>query len=88
MKRVLFLLGAFAAMSLVGCNGTKDCACDIYDVDGIVSVSSTDAGVNGSLDVLEFDGECTDATWADLSSSAAAWGEMAELGYTLKCSEK
>lgn len=88
MKRVLFLLGAFAAMSLVGCNGTKDCACDIYDVDGIVSVSSTDAGVNGSLDVLEFDGECTDVTWANLPVTSHAWSEMAVEGYTLKCSEK
>ena len=46
----------------------KDCACDIYDADGLVWVTSTEAGVNGTLDVLEFDGECEDATWKESSN--------------------
>jgi hypothetical protein len=88
MKKVLFVLGAIGAMSLVACNGTKDCACDIYDADGLVWVTSTEAGVNGTLDVLEFDGECEDATWKDLpTDNDKHWAELAT-DFTLKCKEK
>lgn len=87
MKKVLFVLGAFAAMSLVGCNSEKDCACDIYNVDGIVEIRSTDDGVDSSLDVLEFDGECKDVNWSDLPASTHGWAVMAEFGYSLKCEE-
>ncbi len=89
MKKVLFVLGAIAAMSLVACNGTKDCACDLIHNDGTLpTIRSTDDNVNGTLDVLEFDGECTDVTWTDLPTSDKNWPELASMGYTLKCAEK
>ena len=88
MKKVLFLLGAFAAMSLVACSGKTDCACDLVN-NGVdpdyLNVSHTEA--NGSLDVLEFDGDCKDVKWSDLPSSSANWASMSAF-YTLKCAEK
>lgn len=89
MKKVLFVLGAFAAMSLVACSGKTDCACDLVntvDPSTYPTISHTEA--NGTLDVLEFDGECTDIVWSDLPSSSANWASMAVDGYVLKCAEK
>lgn len=87
MKKVLFVLGAFAAMSFVACSGKTDCACDLVSSDPSIypNVSHTEA--NGSLDVLEFDGDCKDVKWTDLPSSSANWASLAEF-YTLKCAEK
>lgn len=89
MKKVLFVLGAFAAMSLVACSGKTDCACDLVNSTGeLPTIHSTDADVNGTLDVLEFDGDCKDVKWTDLKTSSKDWPSLAALGYTLTCAEK
>ena len=91
MKKALFLLGAFAAMSLVGCNGKNDCACAIFDFEGNISQASekyiVDADLNRagtSLDVIDFDGECIDVVWTDLPDGR--WLNMGS-DFTLKCKE-
>lgn len=92
MKKTLFVLGAFAAMSLVGCNGKNDCACAILDTEGSVFVASEkyvkdadkNKDVGTSLDVTDFDGECSDVVWEDLQSSK--WAGMGS-DFALKCKE-
>lgn len=90
MKKVLFVLGAFAAMSLVACSGKTDCACDLVDSTGqLPTIHSTDTDVNGTLDVLEFDGDCKDVKWSNLpKDNNKDWASLETLGYTLKCAEK
>ena len=89
MKKVLFVLGAFAAMSLVACSGKSDCACDILDETGNVYVHSTDENVNGTLDVLDFDGDCKDVKWSNLpTDNNKDWASLEALNYTLKCDDK
>ncbi|MFA7081912.1 MAG: hypothetical protein WC135_04790 [Bacteroidales bacterium] len=98
MKRVLFVLGAFAAMSLVGCDGKQDCACGLVErgtgqtivasPDYLDSAVANEGVLEGSLNIMEFDGECTDATWTDLSATGQVWKGAAEIGeLDLKCKE-
>lgn len=75
MKKALFLLGAVAAMGFVACNSTSDCDCT-------VGFDNTDP-VN--VEVLEFDGECSDVT-ADLFPEE--WQDIEGLGGTFSCVEK
>lgn len=90
MKKVLFVLGAFAAMSLASCSGKQDCACAIVDSEGAIFVCSADYEENAnynvgtSLDVKDFEGECTDVKWTDLTGSQ--WGDMGT-DFVLKCKE-
>ncbi len=96
MKKALFLLGAFAAMSLVGCNGKNDCACAILDSDSKIFVCSADYEENANyninigttLDVIDFDGECIDVVWTDLpTNNDKEWATLNPKDYTLKCKE-
>ena len=73
MKKALFLLGAVAAMGFVACNSTSDCDC---------TISMGDIPV---IEVLEFDGECSEVT-ADLFPEE--WKDIEELGGTFSCVEK
>lgn len=81
MKKVLFVLGAFAAISLTACSGKVDCACDI-----LIDNESQLEGV--LLDASEFDGDCKDVKWADLDNAAWHNGATTFPSAVLKCTEK
>ena len=90
MKKILFVLGVVAAFSFAACDSTKDCACDVVNEgDGTVVLTPAEVaglGKAGSLDVLEFDGDCADITWSEYTG---IWKteEIME-GNKLKCVEK
>ena len=75
MKKALFLLGAVAAMGFVACNSTSDCECTM----GFDNTQEV-------VEVLEFDGECSDVT-ADLLPEA--WRDIETIeGGAFTCVEK
>ncbi|MBP1645188.1 MAG: hypothetical protein H6Q16_763 [Bacteroidetes bacterium] len=86
MKKVLFVLGIAAAFSFAACNSTKDCACDILDGDNNPVMKASEAIPAGSLDVLEYDGDCADITWSEYTG---IWKTAILMeGNHLKCVEK
>lgn len=86
MKKVLFVLVGVAAMSIVACNPKNDCACDILDAEtNEVLLANATAQPAGSLDMLEYDGECADITWNEYTG---IWKTMQAANTKIKCVEK
>lgn len=82
MKKTLFTLGAFAlvALGFAAC-GNSDCTCTPV-LEG--------EKLDGSVKVEDFDGDCDEVTFKDLTASwkeqAKAWEQMG-LEYSLECVE-
>jgi hypothetical protein len=89
MKKILFVLGVVAAFSFAACDSTKDCACDIIDAeDGLTIQNAATVNPAGDLDVLEYDGDCSDIkTWSEFSGKYQPT-ETLKASTILNCKEK
>lgn len=80
MKKTLFTLGAFALVVLgfAAC-GNSDCTC-VPSLDG--------EKMTQSYAVTDFDGDCDEVTFEDVSSTLAQWAEEnADLLPAITCEE-
>lgn len=84
MKKVLFVMGAFLAFA--ACNPTSDCDCTVSG-----DLVSEPLYTEEEATVVEFEGECDQVKWEDLSEELqGAWldenGDPGSL--TLSCVER
>ncbi|MDR0970839.1 MAG: hypothetical protein LBM25_00430 [Bacteroidales bacterium] len=73
MKKILFVLGVFAALSFTACNTKSDCTCTMAY-----------SGNSQSIDITDFDGDCKDINWDNIPG----WENGASLGFTFECKDK
>ncbi|MDR1006772.1 MAG: hypothetical protein LBL74_07925 [Bacteroidales bacterium] len=80
MKKLFLVLGVCGLFALASC-GKSDCDCE-------ASLAGTPAAVSSTTpSITDFDGDCKDVQWTDLSSEIqAVWNAGGNINdYTLTC---
>jgi hypothetical protein len=88
MKKILLSLGVFAVLSFTACDSDSDLDSDLNlnkksDCECVVSFMGESSS---PIDVLDFEGDCSDIGWNDLPAQWQILEEDAD--FSFECTEK